>query len=158
MTGRGRNIEAAGNGRDPVEISINNMINNMFNLDNWTARVCSAVAVVACLFVAALGLRPAEVSRRRQDPMAPPHRVEPARTFFERKDLFQVGDDPGYNIYHIPGIVVTARGTVLAWCEARKTRGARRLGRHPNPAPPHLRRRQDLERRPAASPTCRARR
>jgi sialidase-1 len=35
-------------------------------------------------------------------------------------DLFQVGDDPGYNIYHIPGIVMTARGSVLAWCEARK--------------------------------------
>ncbi len=38
----------------------------------------------------------------------------------EKQDLFKVGDNPAYNIYHIPGIVVTAKGTVLAWCEARK--------------------------------------
>jgi len=38
----------------------------------------------------------------------------------EKQDLFVVGDDRNYNIYHIPGILVTAKGTVLAWCEARK--------------------------------------
>ncbi len=38
----------------------------------------------------------------------------------EKQDLFVVGDDPNYNIYHIPGLVVTAKGSVLAWCEARK--------------------------------------
>lgn len=38
----------------------------------------------------------------------------------EKQDLFVVGEDPAYKIYHIPGIVVTAKGTVLAWCEARK--------------------------------------
>ncbi|MDZ4851258.1 MAG: sialidase family protein [Pirellulaceae bacterium] len=43
-----------------------------------------------------------------------------AEPFIEKQDLFVVGDDPHYNIYHIPGIVVTAKGTVLAWCEARK--------------------------------------
>jgi sialidase-1 len=43
-----------------------------------------------------------------------------AGPFLEKQDLFTVGDDPAYNIYHIPGIVVTAKGTVLAWCEARK--------------------------------------
>lgn len=43
-----------------------------------------------------------------------------AEPFVEKQDLFVVGDDPAYNIYHIPGIVVTAKGTVLAWCEARK--------------------------------------
>jgi sialidase-1 len=43
--------------------------------------------------------------------------VEP---FLEKQDLFTVGDDPAYQLYHIPGIVVTARGSVLAWCEARK--------------------------------------
>ncbi|MBU6303522.1 MAG: glycoside hydrolase [Verrucomicrobia bacterium] len=43
-----------------------------------------------------------------------------AEPFLEKHDLFTVGDDPAYNIYHIPGIVVTAKGTVLAWCEARK--------------------------------------
>jgi len=43
-----------------------------------------------------------------------------AEPFLEKKDLFKVGDNPAYNIYHIPGIVVTAKGTVLAWCEARK--------------------------------------
>src|SRR5206468_2296331 len=29
----------------------------------------------------------------------------------------------GYAVYHIPGIVVTAKGTVLAWCEARRKGG-----------------------------------
>lgn len=43
-----------------------------------------------------------------------------AEPFLEKQDLFSAGDDPSYNIYHIPGIVVTAKGTVLAWCEARK--------------------------------------
>jgi sialidase-1 len=33
-------------------------------------------------------------------------------------DLFTAGQD-GYRLYHIPGITVTAKGTVLAWCEAR---------------------------------------
>jgi hypothetical protein len=37
----------------------------------------------------------------------------------EKIDLFKVGD-LGYRLFHIPGIVVTARGTVLAWCEARQ--------------------------------------
>ncbi|MBI3881929.1 MAG: exo-alpha-sialidase [Verrucomicrobia bacterium] len=46
-----------------------------------------------------------------------------AEPFVEKLDLFKVGDDPAYNIYHIPGIVVTAKGTVLAWCEARKGGG-----------------------------------
>ena len=46
-----------------------------------------------------------------------------AEPFVEKQDLFTVGDDPAYNIYHIPGIVVTAKGTVLAWCEARKGGG-----------------------------------
>lgn len=43
-----------------------------------------------------------------------------AEPFIEKQDLFRVGDDPAYNIYHIPGVLVTAKGTVLAWCEARK--------------------------------------
>lgn len=46
-----------------------------------------------------------------------PLRAEP---FLEKQDLFTVGDDPAFKIYHIPGIVVTAKGTVLAWCEARR--------------------------------------
>ena len=39
-----------------------------------------------------------------------------------KTDLFNVGDH-GYNLYHIPGIAVTAKGTILAWCEARKNAG-----------------------------------
>lgn len=39
-----------------------------------------------------------------------------------KTDLFKVGDH-GYNLYHIPGIAVTAKGTVLAWCEARRNKG-----------------------------------
>ena len=38
----------------------------------------------------------------------------------EKQALFTVGEDPAFKLYHIPGIVVTAKGTVLAWCEARK--------------------------------------
>ena len=37
----------------------------------------------------------------------------------QKIDLFVVGDDPAYVRYHIPGVTVTAQGTVLAWCEAR---------------------------------------
>ncbi len=46
-----------------------------------------------------------------------------AAPFLEKQDLFSIAEDPTYNIYHIPGIVVTAQGTVLAWCEARKGGG-----------------------------------
>jgi sialidase-1 len=43
-----------------------------------------------------------------------------AEPFIEKQGLFTAGEDPAYKIYHIPGIVVTAKGSVLAWCEARK--------------------------------------
>src|SRR5712691_108610 len=35
-------------------------------------------------------------------------------------DLFQAGQE-GYEVYRIPGMVVTPKGTVLAFCEARKS-------------------------------------
>lgn len=38
----------------------------------------------------------------------------------EKIDLFDAGKG-GYALYRIPGIVVTAKGTVLAYCEARRT-------------------------------------
>jgi sialidase-1 len=43
-----------------------------------------------------------------------------AEPFITKQDLFTVGNDPAFKTYHIPGIVVTAKGTVLAWCEARR--------------------------------------
>jgi len=43
-----------------------------------------------------------------------------AEPFLETQDLFAAGEDPAFKTYHIPGIVVTAKGTVLAWCEARR--------------------------------------
>ena len=43
-----------------------------------------------------------------------------AEPFLEKVDLFQAGKD-GYALYRIPGIVVAAKGTVLAYCEARRT-------------------------------------
>ncbi|MEP6671167.1 MAG: sialidase family protein [Chthoniobacter sp.] len=50
------------------------------------------------------------------------HTAFAAEPFIEKSDLFTAGDG-GYKIFHIPGIVVTAKGTVLAWCEARKKGG-----------------------------------
>ncbi len=38
--------------------------------------------------------------------------------FFQANDLFTSGD-AGVQIYRIPGLVVTAKGTLLAYCEAR---------------------------------------
>ena len=38
----------------------------------------------------------------------------------EKTDLF-IGGEGGYASYRIPGLVTTTRGTVLAYCEARKT-------------------------------------
>ncbi|HUR54816.1 MAG TPA: sialidase family protein, partial [Gemmataceae bacterium] len=38
----------------------------------------------------------------------------------ERVDVF-TADTGGYKLYRIPGVVVTSKGTVLAYCEARKS-------------------------------------
>jgi len=54
--------------------------------------------------------------------LAAAHPASAAQPFIEKLDLFRVGD-LGYQRYHIPGIVITAKGTVLAWCEARKKDG-----------------------------------
>jgi len=49
-------------------------------------------------------------------------RAPAAEPFLEKTDLFEAGKG-GYTVYRIPGIVVTAKGTVLAYCEARKGDG-----------------------------------
>ncbi len=43
-----------------------------------------------------------------------------ASPFLEQTNLFASGRE-GYALYRIPGVVVTAKGTVLAYCEARRT-------------------------------------
>src|SRR5580693_3340696 len=45
--------------------------------------------------------------------------AEPSIT---RSQLFESGEG-GYKLYRIPGIVVTSRGVILAYCEARKFTG-----------------------------------
>ncbi len=45
-----------------------------------------------------------------------------AEPLLEKTDLWQAGQG-GYKLYRIPGIVVTARGTILAYAEARRYTG-----------------------------------
>ena len=71
--------------------------------------------------------------------LASARRSEPV---LEKIDLFEAGK-AGYRLYHIPGVVVTAKGSVLAWCDAEKRR---RLGRNRYPPAALDRRRQNLER------------
>ena len=42
-----------------------------------------------------------------------------AEPFLEKTNLFEEEKD-GFRLYRIPGIIVTAKGSVLAYCEARK--------------------------------------
>lgn len=46
--------------------------------------------------------------------------ADAAQPAAEKTDLFVAGQD-GYKLYRIPGIVVSKRGIVLAYCEARKS-------------------------------------
>ena len=48
------------------------------------------------------------------------HPANAAAPFIGKVDLFEANQD-GYALYRIPGIVTTKRGTVLAYCEARKS-------------------------------------
>jgi sialidase-1 len=46
--------------------------------------------------------------------------ADAAEPLLEKINLFEAGEN-GYALYRIPGIVVTTKGTVLAYCEARRT-------------------------------------
>ena len=52
--------------------------------------------------------------------IAPAVALRAAAPFLDKVDLFTAGQE-GYKLYRIPGLVVTKRGTVLAYCEARKS-------------------------------------
>jgi sialidase-1 len=73
---------------------------------SWPAWAC-----LAALFLAA---SPAGLSA-----------ADPAGTVEDPAILFRQGDG-GFHTYRIPGVVATARGSVLAWCEARKFTAADR--------------------------------
>lgn len=59
----------------------------------------------------------------RTDDWKDPAPAAPAADEVEKTDLF-VGGENGVSLYRIPGIVVTPKGTVLAYCEARRTSAA----------------------------------
>jgi Neuraminidase (sialidase) len=71
------------------------------------ARFTVRPAAAACALAAACG-------------SPPPARA--AAPFFEKTHLFEEKTD-GFVSYRIPGLVVTAKGTVLVFCEARKYSG-----------------------------------
>jgi sialidase-1 len=50
---------------------------------------------------------------------SPSAQADPPGPLFEKQTLFRAGAD-GYHTYRIPSLVVTAKGTVLAICEARR--------------------------------------
>ena len=70
-----------------------------------TAR-CLPTTALNCLVIA-LVLTCVGTSTRAAEPL------------FEKVELFKADTD-GYKLYRIPGIVVTTKNTVLAYCEARK--------------------------------------
>src|SRR5438034_9328662 len=45
-----------------------------------------------------------------------------AEPLLQKSEVFEGGKD-GYAFYRIPGLVVTSKGTVLAYCEARRSSG-----------------------------------
>jgi len=46
--------------------------------------------------------------------------ISAATQFLERVDVYQGGKE-GYAFYRIPGLVITKKGTILAYCEARRS-------------------------------------
>jgi len=51
--------------------------------------------------------------------MLPAAAQPPAKPFLQQTNLFEE-ETAGFRLYRIPGIIVTAKGSVLAYCEARK--------------------------------------
>jgi sialidase-1 len=54
--------------------------------------------------------------------LAAPGRSQAAPPWITKADLFEAGAG-GYKLYRIPGMVATANGVILAYCEARKYTG-----------------------------------
>jgi sialidase-1 len=70
-----------------------------YSFHRWSLAVTATWAVIAFLNFSATALA--------------------AEPFLEKMDLFEEMTD-GFVLYRIPGIVVTSKGSVLAYCEARK--------------------------------------
>jgi sialidase-1 len=70
-----------------------------YSFHRWSLAITAACAVIAFLNFSAPALA--------------------AKPFLEKMDLFEEMTD-GFVSYCIPGIVVTSKGSVLAYCEARK--------------------------------------
>lgn len=89
----------------------------MSALERPVCRVASGFSRIAAALVAIVVCASTFSALRADEPAQPP-----GAAALEKIDLFRAGEG-GYFMYRIPGVVVTGRGTILAYCEARTGQG-----------------------------------